>query len=241
MVGTVWQLKPTKNGWVETNIYAFTSVNGTQYPYGGYPGGLAVDKRGNVYGITTWAGEYNIGNVFELTPSPDGTWQESTLYSFNPGIGDGSPLGNLIVDRKGNVYGVMANGTYGHGAVYMLTHTAGVWNRTVLYDFTGQTDGSGPESGLTFGPEESLLGTTAAGGDMSCGVQWPGGCGTVFQLNRASDSQWTETVLHSFSGCNSLGPQSQLISTGKGEFYGVTAGSGDAGCTGLGEVFSIRP
>jgi uncharacterized repeat protein (TIGR03803 family) len=64
---------------------------------------------------------------------------------------------------------------------------------TVLYRFSG-SDGVGPYADLIFDKEGALYGTTELGGS--------GNIGTVFMLTPPTKSQtaWTETVLHSFTG-----------------------------------------
>jgi hypothetical protein len=52
---------------------------------------------------------------------------------------------------------------------------------TVLYSFTGGTDGAGPYAGLIQGPDGTLYGTTLFGGTVATG-ECGTGCGTVFQL-----------------------------------------------------------
>lgn len=52
---------------------------------------------------------------------------------------------------------------------------------TVLYSFTGGTDGNTPSEGLVGDAAGNLYGTTRFGGDLTCG--YPSGCGTVFKLD----------------------------------------------------------
>jgi uncharacterized repeat protein (TIGR03803 family) len=61
--GSVFQLTPTRGGWVYTSLYEFT--DGAD---GGNPaGGLILDSAGNLYGTTSGSlgGD---GSVFEITP-----------------------------------------------------------------------------------------------------------------------------------------------------------------------------
>jgi len=51
---------------------------------------------------------------------------------------------------------------------------------TVLYRFTGGSDGAFPLAALLRDPAGNLYSTTEMGGDLSCNVV---GCGTVFKLN----------------------------------------------------------
>src|SRR5438309_10672910 len=64
---------------------------------------------------------------------------------------------------------------------------------TVLYSFSGGTDGANPNARLLRDKADNLYGTTEFGGCLRCAL---GGLGTVFKL----DTSGTETVLHSFTG-----------------------------------------
>ena len=69
---------------------------------------------------------------------------------------------------------------------------------TVLYSFTGGSDGGSPQGTLVADAAGNLYGTASAGGAPQCS----GGCGVVFELTRPAKpgQNWTETVLHRFQG-----------------------------------------
>ena len=98
--GTVF--KVTSSG-EESVLYSFGSQSGDgDQPYAG----LIMDKEGNLYGTTSGGGAYDSGIVFKVTP----TGEETVLHSFCSQGGsycpDGCfPLGGLIMDKKGNLYG----------------------------------------------------------------------------------------------------------------------------------------
>jgi uncharacterized repeat protein (TIGR03803 family) len=50
---------------------------------------------------------------------------------------------------------------------------------TVLYDFSGGSDGGVPTAGLVFDKSANLYGTTLNGGTCPCSL----GCGTVFKMS----------------------------------------------------------
>jgi uncharacterized repeat protein (TIGR03803 family) len=98
---------------------------------------------------------------------------------------------------------------------------------TVLYSFTGGSDGAIPQAGLIADSSGNLYGTTNASGAFFSGV--------VFKLapNRI------ETVLHAFTGGgDGANPQAGLISDGSGNLYGTTAKGGPSG---NGVVFKLSP
>ena len=164
--GTVFQLTPSAGGWTENVLYNFQNGSDGRNPYG-----LIVDASGNLYGTTTGNGAYG-ATVFELSPS-NGGWKYSLLYSFTGNGGNFNvPNGNLTMDQAGNLYGTtFQDGSYSSGSVFKLTPSNGGWTETDLYDFSGP-DGANPMGGITFDSHGNLFGTTAYGGDYSCGVAY---------------------------------------------------------------------
>jgi uncharacterized repeat protein (TIGR03803 family) len=144
---------------------------------------LIFDSAGNLYGTNEAGGLYNYGTVFELSPSSGGGWTISVLYNFF-GKGDGAyPVGGVVRDTAGNVYGTtfLGGGPNNSGIVFKLALVGGMWQESVLYRFGGAAngDGAGPNSPLLFNANK-LFGTTSVGGDAACnnGI----GCGTVFAI-----------------------------------------------------------
>ena len=105
---------------------------------GGSPNGnLVIDHAGNLYGTTYAGGDFSCysngcGVVFEFSPTSSG-WVETVLHAFQ-GISDGEqPLGGLIMDRSGNVYGgASLSGPNDGGTVYELNPSGGGWTFNVL-------------------------------------------------------------------------------------------------------------
>jgi uncharacterized repeat protein (TIGR03803 family) len=111
--GTVFELSSTGE---EKILYSF----GGQPSDGIEPyGSVVFDKKGNLYGSTFAGGLYGQGTVFELSP----TGEEQILYTFGSQASDGAtPLGGLVLDTAGNLYGVTAyGGAYGFGTVFEIT------------------------------------------------------------------------------------------------------------------------
>jgi uncharacterized repeat protein (TIGR03803 family) len=170
--GTVFQLTYSPGvGWKENVLYSFE--NGSD---GGLPiAGVIFDQSGNLYGATENGGSGGGGTVFELTPS-NGNWIYNLLYSFPGGYRCG-PVGNLVRDRAGNLYGTtVCDGANQAGSVFELTPSGGSWTYTSLHDFTGGGDGAVPTSNLIFDNNGSLYGTAAYGGGLACN------CGVVFEI-----------------------------------------------------------
>jgi uncharacterized repeat protein (TIGR03803 family) len=114
------------------------------------------------------------GTVFKL----DSSDTETELYSFCSPAGcqnGGIPLGALVRDAAGTLYGTtQVGGTGSYGTVFKLDPSG---NETILYNFTGGTDGGNPEGSLTLDSKGNLYGTALTGGALSCGSS---GCGVVF-------------------------------------------------------------
>jgi uncharacterized repeat protein (TIGR03803 family) len=137
---------------------------------GGLPSaGLIRDAEGNLYGTTRDGGALNIGTVFKLTKKGELT----ALYSFKGSPSDGAqPVAGLVMDKQGNLYGTtFEGGAYGNGTVFELSPSG---SETVLYSFTGGTDGSAPGASLVLDKQGNLYGTTPAGGAY--------GYGTLFKV-----------------------------------------------------------
>lgn len=101
---------------------------------------------------------------------------------------------------------------------------------TVLYTFTGGTDGGNPAAGLTMDGAGNLYGTAESYGT---------GYGTVYKLKR-SGSSWIFNLLHSFTrGTDGNNPEGRVIFGPDGALYGTTFYGGGDGA--LGTVFELRP
>jgi uncharacterized repeat protein (TIGR03803 family) len=205
----------------ETVLHSFTGTDGTAPILG-----LVFDHAGNLFGVTTEGGSSNNGTVFELLPRSNGTWRVTTLHSFSGGKGGSTPLGGLVWDNAGNLYGTTKlGGSNGVGVVFRLSKSSSGWTETVLHNFGSGSDGQYPSGGLVFDPAENLYGTTQGGGSYGNGTEYSGG--TAYQLSPTSSGEWTETVLHSFgNGTDGLSPRASLILDKAGNLYGTTIKGG---------------
>jgi uncharacterized repeat protein (TIGR03803 family) len=160
------------------------------------------------------------------------------LYRFG-GANDGlDPTASLVRDAAGDLYGTTSAGlgTSAYGTVFKLDASG---KETILYAFTGGTDGATPYGGLVRDAAGNLYGTTLYGGKGKCtGGLYPG-CGTVFKVNKAGK----ETVLHSFTnGADGGFPQAGLIRDAAGNFYGTAQSGGRISSLcpyGCGTVFEL--
>ncbi len=135
--GCIFKLSPSVGEWRETVLYAFSGSDGSA-PYGA----LVFDTSGNLYGTTVSGGAYDGGVAFELSPSADGEWTESVLYSFGSGDDARGPQCSLIFDGRGNLYGTTKNGgPHDVGTVFRLSPSQGGWAETILYSFSSGING----------------------------------------------------------------------------------------------------
>lgn len=229
------------SGRAETVLYTFTGGADGASPHGG----LVADAVGNLYGTTYGGGlsggcnGYGCGVVFKVGAAGN----ETVIYTF-AGPPDGAfPIGALILDSAGNVYGTTTAGGvsggcfgYGCGVVFQVSPSG---TETVLFTFTGGLDGGFPGGDLVRDADGNLYGTTVYGGGTPCSDGL--GCGVVFKL----DPQANETVLHSFSGgSDGAFANAGLTRDAGGNLYGTTIEGGDLSCgsgLGCGTVFKLSP
>ena len=219
----------------ESALYNFGGGSDPKQPYAG----LIFDKAGNLYGTTEFGGASNQGTVFEVTINTNGSWTESVLYSFTGGSDGAQPHANVVFDTAGDMYGTTnfggsANCNLGCGTVFRLTPGSSGWTESVLYTFTGGSDGREPDARVVLDAAGNLYGTTLQGGNINSACS--SGCGTVFKLTKGSSS-WTDSVLYAFGGRpDGASPHDGLVFDKAGNLYGTTNGGGTSG---YGTIFKL--
>ena len=124
ILGLVLLLLASAWGISEKSLYVFCPQ---QYCTDGampYTGVIFDSKQQNLYGITMIGGASGYGSVFELKRASSG-WKESLLYSFTGGADGSTPLGPLVFDKAGKIYGITTGGGAGFGTVFELTPNNG--------------------------------------------------------------------------------------------------------------------
>jgi len=108
--GTIFKLDPSG---VETVLYNFAGT-----PDGAYPNAtLTLDPAGNLYGTTQFGGATGLGSVFKVAKSG----KEKVLYGFAESTNGANPMGGVILDPAGNLYGTtVAGGSSNLGVVFQL-------------------------------------------------------------------------------------------------------------------------
>ena len=171
--GVVFELTPNSNGsWTENVLHQFGDEKDDCFP----SAGLTFDGSGNLYGTIDCV----FGAVFQLTPNSDGSWKENVLHRFNGRKGGFNPIGDLIFDQSGNLYGTTLDGGNpdcegfnGCGVVFALApNSNGEWEEKVLHGFFHHP-AAFPLS-VIFGSAGNLYGVTE--GDSNTAL------GTVFEI-----------------------------------------------------------
>ena len=164
--GDVYKLSPSISGWTETTLHGFKELDGCNLN-----ASVISDSAGNLYGATQGGGLDSHGTVFEVSKSGH-NWTFHLLYGFLNGRNGLAPAGPLAMDAAGNLYGTTSGSWGGAGTVYQLTYSSGGWRETVLYQFTGGSDGANPLGGVVVDASGNLYGTAYSGGAYGYGVVW---------------------------------------------------------------------
>jgi uncharacterized repeat protein (TIGR03803 family) len=241
--GVVFKVNKTTGK--ETVLYTFTGGKGGDIPIAA----LTIDAAGNLYGTAALGGALSCpspygpntgcGIVFKISKA---TGKESVLHRFS-GADGASPGAALYRDKVGNLYSTtFYGGTGNFGTVFKLDTSN---KESVLYSFTGGTDGGFPDGALIPDASGNFYSTTNSGGDLSCSVPNSApGCGVVFMLNKTTG---TETVLYSFTGgADGAVPGVSLLRDAGGNLYGAASQGGNPSCSGqfvagCGTVFKLAP
>ncbi len=117
--GTIFRLTPTESGkWMESVLHTFSSTDG-----GGPYSSLSLDARTNIFYGTSFEGAGGSGVVFELAPPAGGAgaWTDTVLHTFTGGSDGSGPLGPVVWDANGVLYGTAYYGDAGYGEVFSIT------------------------------------------------------------------------------------------------------------------------
>jgi uncharacterized repeat protein (TIGR03803 family) len=247
-----FKLSRTSIGWKETVLHLFTGQGDGINP----AAGVTLDGKGNIFGTTQYGGTANCtdgygsscGTVYEISPNGSGGWNEKVLYSF-PSTGATNPIGGVILDPLGNLYGTASIGgisscpasNVGCGSVYKLLPGSDGWTFKTLHYFhwmQSRPDGALPQASLFEDAQHNLYGTTEAGGTA--------GVGSVFELSPTKAGAYTISLPGSFraTGDSGFQPSGGLVRDKQGNFYGTTSFGGTVNSTcqnGCGTVFELSP
>ena len=192
---------------------------------GQQPTNLILGADGNYYGTTLNGGRYGTGSIFKATPA--GTL--TSIYAFPSAYEMTATHATLTSGIDGKLYGTAYSSYYGTspsaGYIFELGFNG---TMTVLYTFTGGSDGGTPQGALVQGPDGNFYGTTTGGGSA--------GFGTFFKITPSGNL--TTLCSFPFSYSAATGCQAELLVGADGNFYGTTYA---AGSYGFGTVFQLTP
>lgn len=150
------------------------------------------------------------------------------IHTFQGGTNGQNPIGPLVADSAGNLFGVAINAPVtGAPLVFELSPSGSGWTYQVLYQF--QT--AYLVSQLLLDSSGNLYGTTFFGGANNLG--------SAFELTNNGHT-WTATTLYSFGSypADGIYPAGGLVFDSAGNLYGTTK---QGSTFGLGSVFELSP
>jgi len=212
-------------------IYKFGSGGNSDPCQPQNSGIIAQGQDGNLYTTVTGCGANDGGSAIRVTPA--GTLTDISDFSAQGGA-IYSPFGGLTLNPStGNFYGTtQGGGTDGDGTLFTLTPAGGV---SVLFNFTGGSDGYTVDAPPVVGLDGNLYGTSRRGGNfVACGGT---GCGVVYKMTPSGTLIWS----YEFDITHGLYPYAPLLQGTDGNFYGTTQEGGTGAGLGSGTVFKITP
>ena len=193
------------DGTTFTKLHEFTDAEGYQ------PSGKLLEASdGKLYGACRHGGANGLGSLYRIDKNGNNF---TIIYSY-PVFDNGySPVGGLVEDNSGKLYGVNFWGA-GSGSIFKVDKNGS--NFTLLKAFTGGNELAFPYSGLTLSGN-FLYGACGYGG----GVANKGG---VFRMKTDGTAY---QVLHAFAGADGELPVATPVIASNGKLYGTTAYGGN--------------
>jgi uncharacterized repeat protein (TIGR03803 family) len=211
------------------SIYSYGSSSTTGYN----PSGLMLGADGKLYITVQTAGPSGYGAIESITTTAT---TPSIVYSFTNTSDGYDPIGSLIQDAGGVLYGVSANGgvdsngANGDGVIFSL-HTDGT-HFTALSTLLGTgADGDNPNSGATFGPNGALVATCTDGPNSD----------SYGEAVATTTSGSNPVVLHDFYYGGTFTGENPFyggLAYAGGNYYGTTSGSSPEN---NGAIFEMTP
>ena len=195
----------------------YKTMHEFQGPDGASPIGIQVlDSAGDLYGVTNGGGTN--GTFYEITAAG----KEKVLYAFGPAP-DGMWPGGGLVSYGGNYYGVTLGGgantcnSGGCGTVFKITPSG---KETVLYNFTGGSDGQNPD--VIVGPYKGNLYGLSRTQDNAGAA--------IFEINAAGDF----SIAYNGSYVSQI---TYIIMGTDGSLYASSSGGADSS----GQILRLTP
>ncbi len=232
--GSVWELSPQPDGsWPEKILHVFTG-----YPDAGTTLNVIFGPDGNLYGASVAGGLHANGAVFQLSPTPSGSWTESLLYSLGRTLSDdGRAPSGMAFDSAGNIFvATLYGGHDNQGAVFELPSNGdGTWGAQVkVHSFSKVADGDQPAGSPAIDASGNVYVITTYGDNGF-------GNGGLFKFTNVAGA-WTETPVHAFGATHDgWFPMDGPVLDPVGNLYGTTFIRGGQFDEGDGTLWRITP
>lgn len=197
----------------------FTVLHSFGAPGDGYDaeGGVVMDSKGNLYGVTYEGGSKGDGIAYQLVPNGDGTWTENDIYDFGSQAGS-FPATTLAFNSKGNLFG----GTF-LGTIFELIPNNGKWSAVTISSLV-----KGEPGAVVFDAADNFYSPVDGNGPRQQGSLL-----TPSKLN-----QYSTILLYLFTGGQDGGtPNGPLVFDSSGSLYGTAVQGGLS----VGNVFKLTP
>src|SRR5262249_2362839 len=143
-----------------STVATFNGTNG-KYPRAA----MTFDAAGNLYGISIQGGTNSNGVIFKIA---SGSNTITPLASFGGGSAGTFPVGGIVFDSAGNLFGTASSGgANSDGTIIKLA--SGASSITTVASFNG-TNGQSPYGALIKDSAGNMYGTTELGGANGDGV-----------------------------------------------------------------------
>lgn len=200
--GNIIRFNPVTN--VYESIFQFSDSLGR------YPAGILQDSMsGIIYGINSYGGQYDKGNIFKFNPY---TNEYAVLFNFDYTLG-AEPMGNIIQLNDSLFYGVTKDGgNLTRGVLYSFNINTNEYS--VLFNFSDSLGSS--IKNIMLASNGNIYGTTYYGGEYYEGVlfKYEIESGLYHKLVDFSDS-----IGKSLKG--------SLVEASNGKLYGTAYGGGE--------------
>jgi uncharacterized repeat protein (TIGR03803 family) len=203
--GTIF--KTDKNGNSQKVVHFFESVDAKE-PHGD----LIEASNGNLYGMTSEGGRYNLGTLIEYNISTNNVIKILDFDGINKGA---TPYGNLFQASNGKLYGLTyEGGTKNRGVLFEYDIANKAYSRKI--NFGGGNKGENPRGSLIEVSNGKLYGMTSMGGTNGFGI--------IFEYDFITNTFSKKVDFDNTTKGSS--PYGSLIKASNGKLYGITYGGG---------------
>jgi len=207
--GTIFRINPSDRSFEK--VYDFWSSIDQG---GGCNDGLTEGTNGMLYGLGSQGGVNNSGVLFVFDPI---NFTYTVLHHFDENTSGSRPVGKLIQDTNGNLYGVTKwGGANGDGVLFEYNTSTSTFLK--LHDFDATISGREP-TGVTQATNGKLYGMTTWGGAYNLGVLFEYDLMTFAMASKVNFDDLNKGAL----------PFGILLEYEDNQLYGMTAHGGSQG------------